>query len=64
MDELDEIKDYWSRKYPNVLVTLWSSNDGEHFYGKMMYRGSMADIKADSIGNLISQGEIFLRNNK
>lgn len=59
--ELKEIKDYWGKKYPNVFITLYPNQDGDKFYGKMMGANETVDLSADTIGDLISQGEAFLR---
>lgn len=59
--ELKEIKDYWNNKYPNVFITLFSNQDGDKFFGKMMGPEETIDFTADTIGELISQGEAFLR---
>ena len=59
--ELDEIRRYWSKKYPNVLVTLYANEDCTKYFGKMMGCEANEDLTADTIGDLISQGEAFLR---
>lgn len=59
--DLKEIKDYWSKKYPNVLVNLWSNEYLTKFFGRMTASNESIDLNADSIGDLISQGESFLR---
>lgn len=59
--ELEEIKDYWTKKYPNIYITLYSNEDGDKFFGKMMAAEVSLDLNADTIGELISQGESFLR---
>ena len=59
--ELQELKDYWSKKYPTILVNLWSNQDGTKHFGMMMASEQNVDLSADTIGELISQGEAFLR---
>lgn len=59
--ELLEIKDYWTKKYPNIFITLYSNEFGTKYFGKMMAAESSLDLEADTIGELISQGEKFLR---
>ncbi len=59
--ELQEIKDYWMKKYPYVAITLYPSQSDGKYRGKMMTNNDSYDIQADTIGELISQGEIFLR---
>jgi hypothetical protein len=59
--ELKEIKDYWNKKYPNIFITLYPNADGTKFFGKMMGASKNIDLSADTIGQLISQGEAFLR---
>ncbi len=59
--ELQEIKDYWTHKYPTIFITLYSNEDGTRYFGKMMAHDCSIDLSADTIGELISQGEGFLR---
>ncbi len=59
--ELQEIKDYWTKKYPNIYITLYANEDGTKFFGKMMGQSESLDLQADTVGELISQGERFLR---
>lgn len=59
--ELKEIKDYWTNKYPHVSITLFPKGDGSKYCGKMMTHNSSFDLNADTIGELIGQGESFLR---
>ncbi len=61
MNDLSEIKDYWRKKYPNVLVNLWTNQDGDKYYGMMMASEQNVDLSADTLGQLIAQGEAFLR---
>lgn len=59
--ELDEIKGYWDKKYPNIYVSLYSNQDGNKYFGRMMGTMDTVSLSADTIGDLISQGEAFLR---
>lgn len=59
--DLQEIKDYWAKKYPNVSITLYPIHEDGKYRGKMMTHNDNYDLKADTIGELISQGESFLR---
>lgn len=59
--ELDEIKTYWQNKYPNITITLYPRQENGKYCGKMISYNSSQDLNADTIGELISQGEIFLR---
>lgn len=59
--ELKEIKDYWNKKYPNIFITLYTNQDGNKYFGKMMGAEDNIDLQANTIGELISQGEAFLR---
>lgn len=59
--ELDEIRTLWESKYPSVTATLWSNEDGTKFHGMMRTSEQNLDIWADTIGELISLGEEFLR---
>lgn len=60
--ELQEIKEYWDNKYPHVLVTLYPCHGDGKYRGKMIAPNGTLDLNADTIGQLISQGEQFLRN--
>ena len=59
--ELSDIKEYWNKKYPNIFITLYANEDGNKFFGKMMGGSDNIDLSASTIGELISQGEAFLR---
>ena len=59
--ELKEMKEYWKKKYPHVHVTLWNNHDETEFFGKIIAHQSSIDLKTQSIGELINQGELFLR---
>ena len=61
MKDLKELKEYWVAKYPAVLTVLWSNPEGNKFFGKMMVHEQSIDLAADTIGQLIAQGEAFLR---
>lgn len=58
--DLKEIKDHWSKKYPHIFVALYG-NENDKFFGKMTAKDKSIQINADTIGELISQGELFLR---
>ena len=58
---LKEIHDYWHTKYPKIDVHLWENSEGDKFYGIMKTKDKSADLCASTIGELISQGESFLR---
>ena len=59
--ELQEIKDYWAMKYPHIFISLSANEDGTKYYGRMMRNDISIELQADSIGELIGQGESFLR---
>lgn len=59
--ELQEIRDYWVNKYPNITVTIYPRTDAGKYCGKMITHNSSFDLSADTIGELIYQGEIYLR---
>lgn len=59
--DLQDIRDYWRKKYPHVSIMLYPSRDDGKFCGTMMTHNQNHYLKADTIGELISQGEIFLR---
>lgn len=59
--ELEEIKKYWGNKYPRVDVTLWANEKSKKYYGRMASYDSSLALQADTIGELINQGENFLR---
>jgi hypothetical protein len=49
------------KKYPNVDITLYPRSDGGKYCGKMRTYDANFDLQADTVGELISQGESFLR---
>lgn len=59
--ELNDIRAYWNTKYPNIFITLYANEDGTKFFGKMNGAEQNVSLQADTIGELISQGEAFLR---
>lgn len=59
--ELEEIRDYWMAKYPHVTIMLYPRAENGKYGGKMMTHSSTFDLQADTIGDLINQGESFLR---
>ena len=59
--ELQEIRAYWMTKYPNVDISLYPRSESGKYCGKMTTHNSSYDLNADTIGELISQGETFLR---
>lgn len=59
--ELQEIRDYWNKKYPNIDITLYPRPDDGKYRGRMTSHNSSFDLEADTVGELISQGESFLR---
>ena len=62
--ELQEIKDYWMGKYPHITVMFYPRAENGKYCGKMMAYNESFDLRADTIGELISQGESFLRRMK
>lgn len=64
LTELEEIKQYWAVKYPRVDVTLWVNDKGCKYQGKISSYETSLDLRADTIGELINQGESFLRKYK
>lgn len=59
--ELQEIRDYWMKKYPNIDITLYPRFENGKYCGRMNTHNSSFDLQADTVGELISQGESFLR---
>ncbi len=62
--ELKEIRDYWVKKYPNVDIVFYPRLDDGKYRGKMTAYHSGLSLQADTVGELISQGEKFLRENQ
>jgi len=62
--ELKKIEDYWSNKYPNVDIRLWSNEYETKYYGQVMLASTNLNFEADTIGRLINLGEDILRMNK
>jgi len=61
MTELEEIVQFWQNKYPTMVVHIWPHQEGEKYRGKMICPNENHDLCADTIGELIAQGEAFLR---
>ncbi len=61
MRDIEEIKEYWAKKYPDVFVSLWSNHDSTKYFGLMRGIEKTVDLEATTLGDLISQGEAFLR---
>lgn len=59
--ELDDIRRYWVKKYPNIDVMLYANQAGDRYFGRMQGSESTMELIADTIGELIGQGEAFLR---
>ncbi len=59
--DLEEIRSYWQRKYPNISIILYPNDNGIKYCGRMMTSSSAVDLQANTIGDLINQGENFLR---
>jgi len=59
--DLQEINDYWVKKYPRVAITLYPRFSNGDYCGKMSTYNSSFDLQANTIGELINQGESFLR---
>jgi len=59
--EMKEIQQYWKNKYPNIEVVLYSNSDYTRYFGKIMTHNSTLEFHSDTLGDLISQGEILLR---
>jgi hypothetical protein len=59
--DIKDIKEYWEKKYPRVDVRLWESKTRQQYYGIMMAANQSIDLCADTLGELIAQGEAFLR---
>ncbi len=58
--ELKEIKNYWTAKYPHIHIVLYGECDGK-YSGKMMTNNHSINLSATTVGELITQGENFLR---
>lgn len=59
MTDIEEILEYWKKKYPNVYVSIWPGTG--KIQGIMRNHERSMELSADTIGDLISQGESFLR---
>lgn len=59
--ELEQIKKYWENKYPQVHIVLYPHVEGHKYMGRMTTLNTSFDLNASTIGELITQGESFLR---
>ena len=60
-NELEELRVYWANKYPNVDICFYPVTGDDRYRGRMTAHNGSFDLEASTIGELISQGEIFLR---
>lgn len=61
MTDLKDLTAYWNRKYPSVTVRLWDNPSANQFLGQMISYKETFILNAKTMGDLISQGEAFLR---
>jgi aspartyl/asparaginyl-tRNA synthetase len=59
--DLEDIKKYWEKKYPQITITFYPMHDDGKYRGKMRTPNESFDLLADTIGEIIGQGESFLR---
>lgn len=59
--DLQDLKDFWTKKYPHIGITLYPIHSDGKYRGKMMTDNESFNLLADTIGELIGQGESFLR---
>ena len=59
--ELQELMDFWEKKYPNVSITLWANSSPVKYFGKLRTHEACHNLKANTIGELIGHVEDFLR---
>ena len=59
--ELEEIKAYWSKKYPVIDIRLWANEDYSMFFCQMDSSFGNEHFRSETIGQLINLGEQFLR---
>ena len=52
--ELQELKDYWTSKYPYVTITFYPQSADGIYRGKMMTNSDSLDLQADTISELIN----------
>lgn len=62
--DLIEIKTYWNKKYPHINVKLYDDGKGTEFFGNIVHAGESINLSANTIGELIAQGENFIRRRK
>ncbi len=60
-NEIDELKEYWTGKYPHISIIFYPRTEQGKYCGRMMTHNDSFDLQADTIGELINQGESFLR---
>jgi hypothetical protein len=62
--EVAQLKEYWGKKYPHVNLILWANDEGNRFVCKMSSASKSLDVSCETLGELISKGEEFLRGAK
>lgn len=59
--ELNQIMDYWKKKYPNIFINVCETENKNKYFCVMRSPDKSADISVNTIGELIRHGEEFLR---
>lgn len=59
--ELEELRKYWTDKYPHIEVCFYPRGENDKYRGKMRSVEGTFDLEASTIGELIGQGESFIR---
>ena len=61
MTELNQIKEIWVKRYPDLSITLRQFETEGRILGILIRNGNSQDISANTISELINNGEKFLR---
>lgn len=59
--DIMEVKAHWEERYPNLAVSLSDSSGEPPYVGIILADGKHCDLRANTISDLIQQGEDFIR---
>lgn len=59
--DIMEVKEHWEEKYPDMVVSLWDTSGEPPYVGMMIKDGRRGELRAETIRDLIQQGEDFIR---
>ena len=61
MRTLDELKRYWTSKYPHAKINLWSNREGNKLFAVLAHQDRQLNLYEETFGQILKHGEDFLR---